>query len=100
MVWADVATTTQLSRTVDALRGHGGFTWPQAWETLVRQGHVEGLAVRPGHKMSGHPGFLVTARRMAPGQTAPAKKRRPATGAYGMDYQGPRAPGLPPAVVQ
>ena len=40
--------------------------------------------------MIGHTGFLVTARRMAPGETAPAKKRRPAPGAYGVDYDGPR----------
>jgi tRNA (adenine57-N1/adenine58-N1)-methyltransferase catalytic subunit len=100
MVCAYVATTTQLSRTVETLRAHGGFTEPQPWETLVRDWHVEGLAVRPGHKMVGHTGFLVTARRMAPGQTAPAKKRRPAPGAYGVDYQGPRPAGLPPAVAE
>ncbi|MFT4010003.1 MAG: tRNA (adenine-N1)-methyltransferase [Nocardioidaceae bacterium] len=87
---AYVATTTQLGRTVETLREHGGFTEPQPWETLVRDWHVEGLAVRPGHKMIGHTGFLVTARRMAPGETAPRKKRRPAPGAYGDDYQGPR----------
>ena len=39
----------------------------------MRDWHVEGLAVRPGHKMIGHTAFLVTARRMAPGQTAPRK---------------------------
>jgi tRNA (adenine57-N1/adenine58-N1)-methyltransferase catalytic subunit len=90
MVCAYVATTTQLSRVVETLRTHGGFTEPQAWETLVRDWHVEGLAVRPGHKMVGHTGFLVTARRMAHGEQAPRKKRRPAPGAYGADYAGPR----------
>ncbi len=97
IVCAYVATTTQLSRTVETLRAHGGFTEPQPWETFVRDWHVEGLAVRPGHKMIGHTGFLVTARRMAPGQTAPAKKRRPAPGAYGVDYVGPRPADLPEA---
>jgi tRNA (adenine57-N1/adenine58-N1)-methyltransferase catalytic subunit len=96
LVCAYVATTTQLGKTVETLRAHGGFTEPQAWESLVRDWHVEGLAVRPGHKMIGHTGFLVTARRMAPGETAPAKKRRPAPGAYGVDYTGPRPSGLPP----
>ena len=62
-----VATTTQLSRTVEALRGHGGFDEPAAWESLTRGWHVEGLAVRPEHRMVGHTGFLVTARRLAPG---------------------------------
>src|SRR3954454_22114913 len=100
IVCAYVATTTQLSRTVETLRAHGGFTEPQSWESLVRDWHVEGLAVRPGHKMMGHTGFLVTARRMASGQTAPAKKRRPAPGAYGVDYTGPRPTGLPPTVAE
>ena len=90
---AYVATTTQLSRFVETLRAHGGFTEPQAWESLVRDWHVEGLAVRPGHKMIGHTAFLVTARRMAPGERPPVKKRRPAPGAYGADYTGPRPAG-------
>src|SRR5699024_4608727 len=62
-----VATTTQLSRTVETLRGHGGFTEPRSWESMVRDWHVEGLAVRPDHRMVGHTAFLITARRMAPG---------------------------------
>ena len=87
---AYVATTTQLARTVETLRVHGGFTEPEATESLVRAWHAEGLAVRPRHDMVGHTGFLVTARRMAPGFTAPLRKRRPAPGAYGEDYTGPR----------
>ena len=78
-----VATTTQLSRIVESLREHGGFTEPTAWESFVRGWHVEGLAVRPEHRMIGHTGFLVTARRMAPGTTAPPRRRRPAKGARG-----------------
>jgi tRNA (adenine57-N1/adenine58-N1)-methyltransferase len=78
---AYVATTTQLSKTVETLRGHGGFTEPIASETLLRTWHVEGLAVRPDHRMIGHTGFLVTARRMAPGVAAPVRRRRPAKGA-------------------
>ena len=94
-----VATTTQLSRFVETLRAHGSFTEPAVWESLVRDWHVEGLAVRPGHKMIGHTAFLVTSRRMAPGEKAPAKKRRPAPGAYGPDYTGPRPADLPPQPV-
>ena len=100
IVVAYVATTTQLSRYVETVRAHGGFTDPQPWETLVRDWHVEGLAVRPGHKMIGHTAFLVTSRRMAPGQNAPRKKRRPAPGAYGVDYDGPRPADLPPQVLE
>ena len=87
---AYVATTTQLGRTVETLRVQGGFTEPEATETLIRNWHAEGLAVRPRHDMVGHTGFLVTARRLAPGVTAPPRKRRPAPGAYGEDYTGPR----------
>ena len=78
-----VATTTQLARTVETLRGHGQFTEPAAWETMVRTWHVEGLAVRPDHRMIGHTGFLVTARRLADGVSPPLRRRRPAKGAYG-----------------
>ena len=68
---AYVATTTQLSRIVETLRDHGGFTEPAAWESLVRPWHVVGLAVRPEHRMIGHTAFLVTGRRLAPGVIAP-----------------------------
>ena len=37
-----------LPRFVETVRLHGGFTEPQPWESLVRDWHVEGLAVRPG----------------------------------------------------
>jgi tRNA (adenine57-N1/adenine58-N1)-methyltransferase catalytic subunit len=90
VVCAYVATTTQLSRFVETLREHGGFTEPESWESLVRGWHVEGLAVRPQHKMNGHTGFLVTARRLAPGVAAPRRTRRPSPGAYGPEYLGPR----------
>ncbi len=80
-----VATATQLSRVAEAMRDHGGFTEPTAWESLVRGWHLEGLAVRPEHRMHGHTGFLITTRRLAPGVTPPLRKRRPAKGAYGDD---------------
>ena len=88
---AYVTTTTQLAQTVETLRVHTGFTEPEATESLVRAWHVEGLAVRPRHNMVGHTGFVIIARRMAPGFTAPLRKRRPAPGAYGDDYKGPNS---------
>ncbi|WP_203968263.1 tRNA (adenine-N1)-methyltransferase [Sediminihabitans luteus] len=77
-----VATATQLSRTAEDLREDGRFTEPTAWESMVRGWHLEGLAVRPQHRMIGHTGFLISARRMADGVQAPERRRRPAKGAY------------------
>jgi tRNA (adenine57-N1/adenine58-N1)-methyltransferase len=88
-----VATTTQLSRIVEALRGQGSFAEPAASETLVRGWHVEGLAVRPDHRMVAHTGFLVTARRLADGVVPPPRRRRPAKGAY--DTSAAARPGNP-----
>ena len=48
-------------------------------------GPESGVRVRPEHRMHGHTGFLITARRLAPGVTPPLRKRRPAKGAYGED---------------
>jgi tRNA (adenine57-N1/adenine58-N1)-methyltransferase len=76
-----VATTPQLSELMEALREHGGFTEPRAWETLVRDWHAEGLAVRPDHRMIAHTAFLITSRKLAPGVTAPVRRRKPSTGA-------------------
>lgn len=90
-----VATATQLGKVADTFRAHGGFTEPHATETTVRDWHAEGLAIRPGHGTSGHTGFLITSRRLAPGVAAPMRKRRPAPGAYGPDYQGPRPANIP-----
>jgi tRNA (adenine57-N1/adenine58-N1)-methyltransferase len=88
MLCAYVATTTQMARTVEAIREHGTFNEPSAWETMVRTWHVEGLAVRPDHRMIGHTGFLLTARRLADGVEPPLRRRRPAKGSYGEDYAG------------
>ncbi len=82
---AYVATATQLSRLAEDLKETGDFTEPQAWENLIRTWHLEGLAVRPDHRMIGHTGFLLTSRRMAPGVDAPLRHRRPAKGSYPTD---------------
>ena len=86
---AYVATTTQISRMVEGLRLDGRFTEPQAQESLVRTWHLEGLAVRPDHRMIGHTGFLVMSRRLADGTVLPPRRTRPAKGAYGEDYELP-----------
>ncbi|AHH18180.1 tRNA (adenine(58)-N(1))-methyltransferase TrmI [Nocardia nova SH22a] len=72
-----VATVTQLSEVVEALRRQQCWTEPRSWESLVRPWHVVGLAVRPEHRMQGHTAFLVSARRLADGVVAPKPQRRP-----------------------
>lgn len=75
-----VATVTQLSRTVEALREQQCWTEPRSWESMQRGWHVVGLAVRPEHTMRGHTAFLISARKLAPGAVAPIplrKKRLP-----------------------
>jgi tRNA (adenine57-N1/adenine58-N1)-methyltransferase len=77
-----VATVTQLSRTAEAIRATGQFTAPDSSETLIRTWHVEGLAVRPDHRMIGHTGFLLAARRLAPGARLPEVARRASKSDY------------------
>ena len=77
-----VATVTQLSRVVEAFRVTGRYTEPYSEEVLIRPWHVEGLAVRPEHRMIGHTGFVVTTRLLAPGAVLPETKRRVAKPEY------------------
>ena len=76
-----VATTPQLSQTVETIRAHGGFTEPESTESIVRPWHVEGLAVRPGHgsdrthRVPGHDP-PAGARRGGSGPQAPPGTRR------------------------
>lgn len=77
-----VATATQLSRVAEYIRATGLFTEPDANETMVRGWHVEGLAVRPDHRMVAHTGFLLWARRLAPGAVLPGLKRRASKSSY------------------
>ena len=71
-----VATVTQLSRIVEALREQQCWTEPRSWETLQRGWDVVGLSVRPQHNMRGHTAFLVSVRRLAEGTVAPTPLRR------------------------
>ncbi|OFT22209.1 tRNA (adenine-N1)-methyltransferase [Arthrobacter sp. HMSC08H08] len=76
-VWVNyVATVTQLSRVIEAIRSDGRFTEPEAFESMVRGWHVEGLAVRPDHRMVAHTGFLMTTRRLADGAVGIPGSRR------------------------
>lgn len=88
-----VATATQLSRVAEYIRGTGLFTEPVATETMVRGWHVQGLAVRPDHRMVAHTGFLLTARRLAPGAVTPERARRGNKATFGDDDLEQWTPG-------
>ena len=71
-----VATVPKLMKVMEGLRELKCFTEPRAWESLVREWKVEGLATRPEHRMNAHTAFLIWTRRLADGVTPPAVKRR------------------------
>ena len=75
-----VATVTQLSKTVEAMREQQCWTEPRSWESLQRGWNVVGLAVRPEHTMRGHTAFLISARRLAPGTVTPTPLRKKGRG--------------------
>ncbi len=56
-------TIIQVKTLVDALRADSRFSSIQTMETLLRDWHIEGLSVRPCHRMVGHTGFLTLARK-------------------------------------
>jgi tRNA (adenine57-N1/adenine58-N1)-methyltransferase len=56
-------TIIQVKTLVDALREDKRFSSIQTMETLLRDWHIEGLSVRPCHRMVGHTGFLTLARK-------------------------------------
>jgi tRNA (adenine57-N1/adenine58-N1)-methyltransferase catalytic subunit len=73
-------TVPQVMRLHEALAPDGRWGMAKTVETMVRGWHVDGLAVRPDHRMVAHTAFLTTARRL-PGE-APAPVADP----------GPEAP--------
>lgn len=54
----------QVTRFRDALSEAGGFASVDTVEVLERHWHIEDRAVRPGHRMVAHTGFLTSARRL------------------------------------
>lgn len=69
---AYVPTVLQVKQFVDQARS-GGFGAVQTIETLLRSWHVRGLSIRPEHRMIGHTGFIVTARKLPDRVTQPAR---------------------------
>lgn len=70
----------QVMQITEALWAHGGFSDVSTSETLVRGWDVDGLAVRPAHRMVAHTAFLTRARRVPRreegGPMLPRKRRR------------------------
>ena len=60
---AYLPTIPQVQRLVEALRPHR-WAFVNTTETLQRGWNVDGLSVRPDHRMVAHTAFLVTARRL------------------------------------
>ena len=71
-----VATVPQLMKVMEGIRELKCFTEPKAWESLVREWKVDGLATRPEHRMNAHTAFLIWTRRLADGVTPPRPQRR------------------------
>ncbi|MGC9001490.1 MAG: tRNA (adenine-N1)-methyltransferase [Dictyoglomus sp.] len=57
-------TIIQAQKTVEALKGTKSFTLIETIETLLRSWQIEGLSVRPFHRMVAHTAFLTVARRI------------------------------------
>lgn len=57
-------TVPQVQNLVEALRGGWGMV--RSFETIQRGWTVDGLSVRPDHRMVAHTAFLVVGRRLAP----------------------------------
>lgn len=75
-----VATTTQLSKVAEAIKNSMRFSEPESFETLLRNWHHEGLAVRPMHSMNAHTGFLLFTRKLPKDVQPIRRKRRPSKG--------------------
>jgi tRNA (adenine57-N1/adenine58-N1)-methyltransferase catalytic subunit len=76
-------TVPQVMRFDAALWADGRFTDVRTTETLVRPWDVDGLAVRPAHRMVAHTAFLTTARRVPSREEGgpPPPRRKADTGA-------------------
>jgi tRNA (adenine57-N1/adenine58-N1)-methyltransferase catalytic subunit len=62
---AYVPTALQLKETVEALQQRTDFGEIESFETLLRNWHVQGMSVRPVHRMVAHSAFIIVARRLA-----------------------------------
>jgi tRNA (adenine57-N1/adenine58-N1)-methyltransferase catalytic subunit len=86
-VLAYTPTVPQVMRFTETLWADGRFTDVRTTETLVRPWDVDGLAVRPAHRMVAHTAFLTTARRVPAREEGgpPPPRRKADTGGAGRD---------------
>ena len=66
-------TIIQAHQTSEALRRDRHWALVETFETLMRPWNIDGQSVRPFHRMVAHTGFLVFARRLAPGDVVVAQ---------------------------
>ncbi len=66
MLIAYTPTITQVMRLREAMDADPRWGLVSTSETMHRTWHVDGLSVRPDHRMVAHTAFLTTARRMIP----------------------------------
>jgi tRNA (adenine57-N1/adenine58-N1)-methyltransferase len=66
-----VPTIPQAVQTTETLRSAGAFGLLETVEVLLRPWNIEGLSVRPAHRMVAHTGFLTVARRIRPPAAPP-----------------------------
>ena len=57
-------TIIQVRRVVEEIRGSREFTGVQIIEVLLRPWNVDGMSVRPAHRMVAHTGFITVARKI------------------------------------
>jgi tRNA (adenine57-N1/adenine58-N1)-methyltransferase len=77
-------TVPQVMRFTETLWDDGRYTDVRTTETMVRGWDVDGLAVRPKHRMVAHTAFLTTARRVPrreEGGPPPPRRKRDAASA-------------------
>ncbi len=63
-----VPTILQSQQIAEALGRHPCYGLVETFETLFRPWNIDGLSVRPFHRMVAHTGFLTVARRLVPEQ--------------------------------
>ena len=72
-----VPTIIQSHQTAEALNRERTWALVETFETLVRPWNIDGMSVRPFHRMVAHTGFITVARRVVPEEGATRGPRLP-----------------------